>query len=147
MGPGAKVYKTLEGPRQGTAPPHATRALRDQTPPGTDSHPDDAGQDDDNDDASTPDGPKATPTMATLDDKPKEQIEEEAFENAPAPDKLHDEHAQAIMPASLRGMSDDELKTLEKGIVRKIDMVVLYVFPATSFGSSSEQHGCSKQGY
>ena len=63
--------------------------------------------------------------MAIHDEKPKAAAEEEAFEHAPDADKLHTEHAERIMPESLRGMNEGQLAVLEKSIVRKIDMVIL----------------------
>ena len=63
--------------------------------------------------------------MAITEDKPKAQAEEEVFEHAPVQDKLNDDHIHPTMPETLRGMSDDELRLLEKGIVRKIDTIVL----------------------
>jgi hypothetical protein len=37
----------------------------------------------------------------------------------------HDEIAIALLPESLRGLSEDERALLEKQMVRKMDMVVL----------------------
>ncbi|GFZ48491.1 hypothetical protein JCM24511_06239 [Saitozyma sp. JCM 24511] len=37
----------------------------------------------------------------------------------------HDDHAIAIMPESLRGMSEQERNKMEKAIVRKMDLIVL----------------------
>jgi hypothetical protein len=76
--------------------------------------------------------------MATIDDdKIKVQGEEQVYEEAPNTDKLHDEHAMRIMPESLRAMDEEELAKLEKSIVRKVDMIILYVYDYT-YGAANE---------
>lgn len=82
--------------------------------------------------------------MAIHDDKPTVQVEEEVYENAPA-EKLDDVHAQHSMPESLRGMSEGEIAALEKSIVRKIDMVVLYV--ALPLPTCTSAASCNSAGH
>jgi hypothetical protein len=38
---------------------------------------------------------------------------------------LHDEHAQAVLPESLRHLSESERNAIEKKMVRKIDYTIL----------------------
>ena len=37
----------------------------------------------------------------------------------------HDAHAEAILPESLRGLSDSERAAMEKKMVRKMDLIIL----------------------
>jgi hypothetical protein len=60
------------------------------------------------------------PATEVVDDKPQDDLIEDAAVK-------HEDHALTIMPDSLRGMSESERLAMEKKIVRKMDLVVLWV--------------------
>ncbi len=55
--------------------------------------------------------------MSNIEAKPKEDYIEDVDPNV--------EHAQAIMPESLAGLSEEEMRLMEKKMVRKLDTVIL----------------------
>lgn len=57
-------------------------------------------------------------TSAHVEEKPVEEYVEDTAAK-------HDDHAEAILPESLRGLSEEERNVLEKKMVRKMDMIIL----------------------
>lgn len=57
------------------------------------------------------------------EDGPVDKAQETLVEDV---DK-REQHALRIMPESLRGLSESEMRQLEKGMVRRMDLIILQV--------------------
>lgn len=81
-----------------------------------------------------------TPPITRDDDVDNTALEKKAANEPVEHDEIvaaqREVHAQAVKPASLEHMSDEEMKKFDTKMVRKMDLIIMYVLGLETYPST-----------